>query len=844
MKRLNYYLLGAAALVLASCSQEDLTGNSVNPDGTATVTISLSTPQIQTRAFGDGTTAQKLLYAVYEVMDDNSINLIRGEGYYSQDDESGAETINLNKQMNFKLLTDHTYKFVFWAESENDVNDNATNPYEVSFGDNKAQLSVVYANLNDGNIYCNDENLDAFYGNLTHKITGNISLNVPLYRPFAQINVGTNDLAEAEALNYPGEGKTIQSTIKTTTYSMMNLFDGSIIGESSPVSFSMANIPAKKDGVFPVTGYDYLAMTYILVPEEQETVDVEFNYAATEETLDHTRKVGSAPVQRNHRTNIYGQILTSDADLYVHIEPDFLPEDLEVSEFEMAAALGGTVSLNAPMTLEKQLSVKKDLVLNLNKQQIYSSNSEVTEPYDGNEDKYHWGVVVQTGANLTINGPGSIEDKELPAVTANGGNIIINGGDFYSENGHAVYVLSGKVTINGGTFGKEGVQYDMVINILDSYRKTLNDVRDAIEVKGGEFINFDPSNNKSEGPNTNFVAEGYMVVEREENDDKIYSVIKKGESLVKFEDGKYTCIYPVLPSSVSEDELVGKGGVYLDNNGEPQIFEATGEKINEAMKNASEIYFAPNAEITTGAHKMNVPATGITIHGNGATISGGEQDIAVQYTDFVAGSTVNLNVYDLNNVEVWGGPKQDFTLNVNLKNCTLVDNSARSLIMIRADEDPATVNLNLENCYLRGVNTAIHSTYGGKIVVKDCVFESVGVPVNYAKKLADHASEVIVKDCIFDKCGLKHTGDINNDNIENYAAPVRVVDNGGPAKNTKLLVENCEFTNTLSDCQILLIEYRTNKERAWYPIDFTNNTNVEDSQVWDTTEKCIYLNGN
>ena len=49
----------------------------------------------------------------------------------------------------------------------------------------------------------------------------------------------------------------------------------------------------------------------------------------------------------------------------------------------------------------------------------------------------------------------------------------------------------------------------------------------SIVVYGGTFYGFDPSNNLSEGPNTNFVAEGYQSVKRDGED--IWDVVKTVE---------------------------------------------------------------------------------------------------------------------------------------------------------------------------------------------------------------------------------------------------------------------------------------------------------------------------
>ena len=46
-------------------------------------------------------------------------------------------------------------------------------------------------------------------------------------------------------------------------------------------------------------------------------------------------------------------------------------------------------------------------------------------------------------------------------------------------------------------------------------------------IKGGTFINFDPSNNTAEGAGTNFVADGYKVVPETHGTDTYYKVVKK-----------------------------------------------------------------------------------------------------------------------------------------------------------------------------------------------------------------------------------------------------------------------------------------------------------------------------
>jgi hypothetical protein len=297
-------------------------------------------------------------------------------------------------------------------------------------------------------------------------------------------------------------------------------------------------------------------------------------------------------------------------------------------------------------------------------------------------------------------------------------------------------------------------------------------------------------------------------------------------AIIEMNNGTVNCVVPKLPAGVTAEQLKGKGGVYIDAQGQPQTFNADGHAIAAAMRESSEIYFAPNAIITTGSHWLVVPQSGVTIHGNGATLTGdGEHDFSIQegtgYTQYEEGSTVNITIENLNGVKVWGGPTTNATFNINLKNCTmkgLTNKSGNNMVMVRS-QDNATckVNLNAENCYLEGMQVAFHTTVAGTEVYKNCTFKNVGIPINIAKKLNGANMSISVIGCTFDNCGIAHDDTANS--AYDYAAPIRVVDNGGPANAINLLVDGCTFTGTLSQWDILLMDYRAGK--TWSPVKYT-----------------------
>ena len=289
-KALLLGILAVATLFAASCQRELAP---VEGEGLSTVTFNVSVPALATKAYSDGKTATTLQYAVYKVAGEQltllpNLTVINGE-------------IDKTATVDLQLTTGNTYSVIFWAAEEDA-------PYTVDFA-NKT-MTVDYTN-----VVSNDENLDAFYKYHTFTVSGAQTETVELKRPFAQLNIGTADYEASEKAGYI---PTKSSVTVENVYETLNLATGEVSDEVEVV-FAENAIPS--DQTFPVEGNDYLAMNYLLVGAQKEVVDLTFTY--TDGSNAKTRTVGSVPVQRNYRTNIYGNILTSDVDVNVDIEPDF-----------------------------------------------------------------------------------------------------------------------------------------------------------------------------------------------------------------------------------------------------------------------------------------------------------------------------------------------------------------------------------------------------------------------------------------------------------------------------------------------------------------------------------------
>jgi hypothetical protein len=202
--------------------------------------------------------------------------------------------------------------------------------------------------------------------------------------------------------------------------------------------------------------------------------------------------------------------------MYLLLEPGVLTEVakevLEVSELQElvdAIAAGGNINI------KEDIDAPTGFVITVDTTVINDSELSIAEDTAGD------GVFKITDGTLTLEGKGTINgvgknDWSMAIWATDNGKVVINDGYFTNvgaetendpEHFDLIYASgNGQIEINGGEFKCQTPKW--TLNIKDKDRATA-----AIVVKGGKFHNFDPSNCDVEGPNTNFVAEGYKVVE-------------------------------------------------------------------------------------------------------------------------------------------------------------------------------------------------------------------------------------------------------------------------------------------------------------------------------------------
>ena len=186
--------MSSAALVtlaLASCSSDDApqvgTGN-----GNVTFQVQLPAELGSRAYFGNGTQAKNLYVAVY----DANGNVLDKLTNFNGETPAAGMTVNnfttsLSTTVTIPLVKGQTYTVVFWADSYAPVEEGAefTSPFTFTPAD--ASMKVDYTKF-----VGNSDAPDAFFAAVTVPADGTTH-KVELKRPFAQINIGTDDLDAA-----------------------------------------------------------------------------------------------------------------------------------------------------------------------------------------------------------------------------------------------------------------------------------------------------------------------------------------------------------------------------------------------------------------------------------------------------------------------------------------------------------------------------------------------------------------------------------------------------------------------------------------------------------------------
>ena len=390
-----------------SCAKEDISSSLAG--GEVEVTFTANLPELGTRAYGDGLNANQLRCWVYDANGNTGDKHL----FYKEVEQEveGSRTFTFT----LPLIKGMTYNFVLWADKDGLYNVN-----------DEGIVTVDYTNANDNN-------RDAFYGFESFdplKDTPKFFLR----RPFAQINAATSEKMEDITAN----GLTLKSSsIKALAYTEFNIKACNVVGTSlEEVELAAEVMPYISGNELPgKETYTYLAMGYLLAPQDRMVSNVTFYFNGKKGGKDFT--VGgdeglsytNVPLKQNYRTNILGALLTKQTEIEVEILPGFgEPNDNRVFNIiDLQAALDA-----APENETTIINLGANIVGNV---------TDVQKPgrkviIDGCGYKYNGSIKVHSNSNHYADAALTIKNLDFETSTASVNFIeaLENGAQRYSCN--------------------------------------------------------------------------------------------------------------------------------------------------------------------------------------------------------------------------------------------------------------------------------------------------------------------------------------------------------------------------------------------------------------------------
>lgn len=230
---------------------------------------------------------------------------------------------------------------------------------------------------------------------------------------------------------------------------------------------------------------------------------------------------------------------------------------------ESSLNTAGTATVVSQNVSVSTISVKKKSTLKLVNNAVVAGNG-------GPEGKHNDTIQLGSGANLSIEGEGSIKactnpSSQTPAINVLNGGVVniydgvtVDGGSG-SKGNYAIKLVSGTANIYGGYFcsgvNADGSSSEVIylysmrtwqscaktaLNIyggvfeqkggssaylINCYDKPYKAGYCSVKIMGGTFVGFNPADNTAEGEHTNFVAPGYKSVETTYNGKQAWEVV-------------------------------------------------------------------------------------------------------------------------------------------------------------------------------------------------------------------------------------------------------------------------------------------------------------------------------
>lgn len=351
MKKLLSFL--ALALCFVACQNDAV--ESVNNGDLANVVLTIDAPELGvTRADGDtledGTlkNGKNSAFGAIDFLSDAdwaNYDLRYILEVYKAGDEGTGEPIYRERLVNcldkyapttfdLRLVPNRTYKFVVFADFVAEGSTEAEDKLAIAdLYYNTADLRNISAITDQPTWNAMNEIRDAYFISKDIEVTTGLQETLTLTRPFAKLRVITTDIDYINGYSTPGY---VEVTYKDEPiYKSFNAVNG-LLNKSDEMKNSELTYGFEVNKNIPYTeGYDALVSHQTLfadylfaVEGEQTAVNFEMKvYESKGGNLIHAQDFSTQiPIQRNYLTTIIGDLLTTQANITIKIDDNFIDE--------------------------------------------------------------------------------------------------------------------------------------------------------------------------------------------------------------------------------------------------------------------------------------------------------------------------------------------------------------------------------------------------------------------------------------------------------------------------------------------------------------------------------------
>lgn len=351
MKKLLSFL--ALALCFVACQNDAV--ESVNNSDLANVVLTIDAPELGvTRADGDtledGTrkNGKNSAFGAIDFLSDadwDNYDLRYILEVYKAGDEGTGEPIYRERLVNcldkyapttfdLRVVPNRKYKFVVFADFVAEGSAEAEDKLAIAdLYYNTADLRNISAITDQPTWNAMNEIRDAYFISKDVEVTTGLQETLTLTRPFAKLRVITTDIDYINGYSTPGY---VEVTYKDEPiYKSFNAVNG-MLNKSNEMKDSELTYGFEVNKNIPYTeGYDALASHQTLfadylfaVEGEQTAVNFEMKvYESKGGNLIHAQDFSTQiPIQRNYLTTIIGDLLTTQANITIKIDDNFIDE--------------------------------------------------------------------------------------------------------------------------------------------------------------------------------------------------------------------------------------------------------------------------------------------------------------------------------------------------------------------------------------------------------------------------------------------------------------------------------------------------------------------------------------